>query len=69
MATKTYLVEKCELGQKILPCRDPECDIRTNKRYRSPAGTVYVACMFDHAEAVYRLDQARQQKAMALAAA
>ena len=69
MATKTYLVRKLKPGRKVLPCRGRECDIRTNKRYRAPAGTVYVACCFDDAEKAYLLDLVRQQKALALVAA
>ena len=69
MITKTYLVVKLAPRRKILPCRDDSCDIRTNKRYRPPAGVVYVACCFDHAEKAYFLDLARQRKALALAAA
>ena len=69
MATKTYQVEKLKPGRTILPCRGRECTIRTNKRYRAPAGKIYVACMFDHAEKAYLLDLSRQQKALALAAA
>ena len=68
MATKTYQVEKMKPRRAILPCRGSECDIRTNKRYRSPAGQVYVACMFDHAEEAYRLDLVRQRN-VALAVA
>ena len=34
---------------KVLPCRAPECDISTNKRYRGPAGKTYVACCYKHA--------------------
>lgn len=39
---------------KIRPCQETGCDIFTNKRYRDPASRVHVACMFNHAEAVYR---------------
>mgnify|MGYP001558960767 CR=1 FL=1 len=69
MATKTYQVEKLKPGRKTLPCRGRDCDIRTNKRYRAPAATVYVACMISHAEKAYLRDLSRQQKALALAAA
>ena len=69
MATKTYQVRKLKPGRKTLPCRGRDCTIRTNKRYRAPAGQVYVACMFDHAEKAYKVDLAHQQKALALAVA
>ena len=52
-------MEKLKIRQhwKVLPCRAPECDISTNKRYkraRSVAGQPYIACYYGHAEAVYR---------------
>ena len=36
---------------KVLPCRAPQCDIFTNKRYkaRTLLGKFYVACCFKHA--------------------
>ena len=37
----------------IRPCVDQLCDISTNKRYRSPAGTIVVACCFGHGEVGY----------------
>ena len=69
MATKTYQVEKLTPGRRVLPCRGRDCNIRTNKKYKAPAGQVYVACTFGHAEQAYLLDLSRKQKAVALAAA
>lgn len=69
MATKTYLMEKLSPAREILPCQAQDCEISTNKRYRSPAGVVYVACCFDHAEAAYLLELTSHRKAMAVAAA
>jgi hypothetical protein len=54
MATKTFQVVKLPPRRKILPCGARDCDISTNKRYRPPVGGGIVACMFSHAEAVYR---------------
>ena len=39
---------------KVLPCRGADCAIRTNKRYRSPAGQVCVACCYNHADQAKR---------------
>ena len=47
--------------EKVLPkwnttikrCVGEDCDILTNKRFRSPAGSKVVACCYIHAEEVY----------------
>ena len=66
MATKVYSVAKARLGRALLLCQGRGCDIRTNKRFRTPTGPVYVACSFDHGEQVYWRSQ---QRAAARAAA
>ena len=56
---------KLKPGRRIRSCGDPGCDIKTNKKYKSPSGEVYIACMFSHAEAAYARNTAATPAAIA----
>jgi hypothetical protein len=44
---------KVTLGQVLKPCALRGCTIKSNKRYRSPDGKLFMACCASHAQLAY----------------